>query len=179
MRFLPGSHARAALALIGLGALGCSSTGSGAPARQGDGGYQISCKAPLADCLKQAERTCRDEGYTVTAARDVRELLGAETGQSQVPVQKSDATFYCGRLPTASERPMIELKRERPIEGTQPKTEPSAAPAPAPGPAPRACVPGATQTCIGPGGCSGGQACAEDGSHFQPCDCGNPPPPRP
>jgi len=170
--------ASSTLVLFVLGAFGCSSHGSGAPARQADGGYQISCKAPLSDCLKQAERACRDEGYTVTAARDVRELLGAETGQSQVPVQKSDATFYCGRLPTSSERPMIELKRERPLEEPKAKPEPSVAAAPPPPPRP-ACVPGATQSCIGPGGCSGGQACAEDGSHFQPCDCGNPPPPRP
>jgi hypothetical protein len=167
-----------ALALLVPGALGCSSH-SGLPARQGDGGYQISCKSPLADCLKQAERTCRDEGYTVTAASDLHELLGAPTGQSQVPVQKSEATFYCGRLPTSAERPMIELKREHPLESSAPRAE-APAPAPAPsGPPPRACVPGATQACIGPGGCSGGQACDEDGSHFNPCDCGNPPPPRP
>lgn len=38
-------------------------------------------------------------------------------------------------------------------------------------PAPR-CVPGATQACVGAGGCSGGQACLKDGSGFGPCDCG-------
>lgn len=158
-------------------ALGCSHTSSGAPARQGDGGYQIACKAPLSDCLHQAERTCQEQGYTVTAARDVFERLGAETGQSTVVMQKSDATFYCGKLATSSERPMIELKRERPLEGSTPKPEAAPAPSVAPPPPPRTCVPGATQSCIGPGGCSGGQACADDGTHFYPCDCGNPPPP--
>ncbi len=155
------------------------SRGTGAPARQGDGGYQISCKAPLTDCLLQAERTCKDDGYTVTVARDLREMLGSATGQSQVPVQKSDATFYCGKLATATERPMIELKRERPLEGAKPKEEPTATPSAPPPPPKPACVPGATQSCVGPGGCSGGQACADDGTHFYPCDCGNPAPPRP
>jgi len=36
----------------------------------------------------------------------------------------------------------------------------------------RACVPGATQACVGPGGCQGGQVCADDGSKFLACDCG-------
>lgn len=167
--------------LLAAFAVCACSHGSGVPARQADGSYEISCKAPLTDCLHQAERSCRDEGYTVTAASDMHELLGAETGQSQVSVQKSEATFYCGKLPGGRERPMIELKREHPLESSKPASEaaptPSSAPeAPPPPPPPRACVPGATQSCIGPGGCSGGQACASDGSHFEPCDCGNPPP---
>jgi hypothetical protein len=36
----------------------------------------------------------------------------------------------------------------------------------------RACIPGSTQACVGPGACSGGQACSSDGSGFGPCDCG-------
>jgi hypothetical protein len=36
----------------------------------------------------------------------------------------------------------------------------------------RACVPGAAQPCTGPGGCQGGQVCADDGSKFMGCDCG-------
>jgi len=34
------------------------------------------------------------------------------------------------------------------------------------------CVPGSTQACVGPGGCSGGQACRADGAGFGVCDCG-------
>lgn len=36
----------------------------------------------------------------------------------------------------------------------------------------RACIPGATQACLGPGACQGAQACREDGAGFLPCDCG-------
>lgn len=40
------------------------------------------------------------------------------------------------------------------------------------GPA-RVCDPGATQTCVGVGGCAGGQACNADGTGFGACDCGS------
>ena len=56
---------------------------------------------------------------------------------------------------------------------------PSSSPSPSPGPpagvasaAPAVCVPGATQGCLGPGACSGAQACRDDASGFLPCDCG-------
>ena len=145
---------------------GACSHSSGSPARQADGGYALACKGPLTDCLRYAERVCRDAGYTVADGRDVRELLGGDSGQSQVLIEKSDATIYCG---THAPRPPIELKRE---------PEPTAVNAPPP-PAPKAptpaCVPGATQACIGPAGCSGGQACSADGTRFEACDCGSPP----
>jgi hypothetical protein len=140
--------------------------------RQADGGYSLSCKGPLSDCLRHAERLCRDEGYTVTEGRDVRDLAGHESGQSQVLIEKSNATIYCG---SHAPRPPIELKRESapepaPAVVAAPAPAP-APPAPAPTPAP-ACVPGSSQACIGPAGCSGGQACASDGTRFEPCNCG-------
>ena len=143
--------------------LAACSRATGSPARQADGGYSLSCKGPLSDCLHHAERVCRDAGYTVAEARDVREVLGGESGQSRVLIEKSDATIYCG---THAPRPPIELKRE---------PEPAAAPPATPPPASKlaACVPGATQACIGPAGCSGGQACSADGTRFEPCNCGN------
>jgi len=149
--------------------------GGGGPVRQPDGGYALFCKSPLSDCLRHAEHVCKDEGYTVTEARDVRELLGHESGQSQVLIEKSDATIYCG---THSPRAPIRLTRaaEPPSEtvvsaapGSKPAVTPEAKPA-----APAAvCVPGASQACIGPAGCSGGQTCAADGTHFEACDCGS------
>lgn len=35
------------------------------------------------------------------------------------------------------------------------------------------CMPNSTQLCYGPGGCRGGQRCAEDGRSYTLCDCGN------
>lgn len=158
-------------------AIGCS-RGSGAPVRQADGGYSLSCKGPLSDCLRHAERLCRDDGYTVTEGRDVRDLAGHESGQSQVLIEKSNATIYCGSHAT---RPPIELKRE---SAPEPVTTVAAAPPPVPAPPPPApvpaaaptlapaCVPGSTQACVGPAGCNGGQACASDGTRYEPCNCG-------
>jgi len=149
--------------------LACSSS-TGRPARLADGGYSLSCKGPLTECLRHAEHLCHDQGYVVTEARDVNQMLGAETGQSRVVIQKSDATVYCGDAP----RPAIHLLRE-PTNGTVVSGSPAApttTPPASPKPAAPACVPGATQACVGPAGCSGGQACATDGTHFEACDCG-------
>jgi hypothetical protein len=153
---------------------GCSSSTSH-PARQPDGGYRLSCPVPLSECLQRADRLCREQGYVVTQARDVKEQLGHEQGQSLIEIRKSEATIYSGKSAPPAERAFVEPKRE----------PPSAAPAPsatviaAPLPPPRACVPGATQACVGPAGCSGGQVCAPDGSQFQACDCGPAPAPAP
>ena len=35
------------------------------------------------------------------------------------------------------------------------------------------CVPGESKACVGPGGCSGGQFCSDDGKRYSPCDCGS------
>lgn len=139
--------------------------------RQADGGYSLSCKGPLSDCLRHAERLCRDKGYTVTEGRNIRDLAGHESGQSQVLIETSNATIYCGA--SHATRAPIELKRETPLEPAAPiATAPTPAPAPpAPAPAP-ACVPGSSQACVGPAGCSGGQACKADGTGYEPCNCG-------
>jgi hypothetical protein len=151
----------------------CSRGASRPPSRLADGGYSLACRGPLSDCLRQAERVCGDGSYTVTEAQHIRQMLGAPTGQSQVVVQRSEATVYCGDHKPEKERPPIELKRATPLP-------PPAAPAPAPAAGPvRACVPGSTQACVGPAGCSGGQVCAADASHYEACDCGQTAAPAP
>jgi hypothetical protein len=104
----------------------------------------------------------------VQEARDVLDKLGPESGPSQVVVERSDATVHCGKSAPAAP---IRLERETELPAPPaPAAPPPAPPAP---PAPRACVPGSTQACVGPAGCSGGQACAADGTRFDPCNCGN------
>lgn len=152
------------LLLVLLSACGSS---RGGPVKQPDGAYALACKSPLSDCLRHAERVCKDQGYWVSEARDVRELLGHEQGQSRVLIEKSDATIYCG---TRAASGQIRLVRPEP---EVPATAPTASTAPAEPAAPKpTCVPGASQACVGPAGCSGGQVCAVDGTHFESCDCG-------
>lgn len=136
------------------------------PAKQPDGSYDLSCRGRLTLCLRQAERVCGDDGYTVQTARDVRELLGHKQGQSQIGVERSDATIFCG---TAEKEAPIRLKREEQQETELPSVPLS--------PRLQACVPGATQACVGPGGCTGGQVCSSDGARFESCDCGSSAPP--
>ena len=38
------------------------------------------------------------------------------------------------------------------------------------------CTPGASNACVGPGGCAGGQACNAQGTGYEPCDCSGGPP---
>ena len=142
---------------------GCSASGQ-PPAQQADGSYQLSCNGPLSECLQRAEHICKDQGYTVMG-QDVHDLVGHEQGQSQVEIRKSEATVHCGK-PAAGGREMVEVKREAPVSMIAPDPAPAKA-------APLACVPGTTQACTGPGGCKGGQACASDGSRYEPCDCGS------
>jgi hypothetical protein len=167
----------ASLFVLGSFALACSSASRGT-AKQADGSYHLQCKGPLTECLQRAERLCRAQGYAVASARDVHELLGHESGESQIEIRKSEAIVFCGSDVPPSERPVVELRREQPVHedanplATPPTAAAPAAPAVTAAPA-RACVPGATQACVGPGGCNGGQACADDGARFEPCNCGS------
>lgn len=156
------------VALIALS--GCSSSPA-LPPREPDGSYHLACQGPLPECLLRAEKLCqREGGYVVASARDINELLGHDQGQSQVEVRKSEAVIFCGNADPSFSRPLVETRQD-PVKSLQ--TDEADAHAEPPRGA-RACVPGATQACIGPGGCRGGQACAADGSRFEPCNCGVP-----
>jgi hypothetical protein len=118
--------------------------------KRGDQRYLLRCQTPLPVCLAEgAEAACEGRHYVVERALNEVNERGTVTS------------------PT--------------IEHT------SAASAPVPAPASpaaatagqRVCTPGASQACVGPGGCQGGQACLVDGAAFGPCDCGGaaaPPP---
>jgi hypothetical protein len=97
-------------------------------------------------------------------ARDQRDTYGPEMGTAKVEVRSSEAIIRC-------------TSGGRPLTGWDSLTPPSAAPVAAAPPPPRACVPGTTQACIGPGKCEGGQSCLPDASAFGPCDCGTLGPP--
>lgn len=150
--------------------IGCASAPP-KPPREPDGSYRLACQGPLSECLLRAEELCKSHGgYVVASARDIHELLGHEQGQSQVEVRKSEALVYCGNSDPSFQRPIVETVQEPVRSLADDKATVQASEASAH----RACVPGATQSCIGPGGCKGGQACAADGARFEPCNCGVP-----
>lgn len=148
--------------------------------------FELECQGPLANCLVEADTLCRGAPYTVLTAQDRRDLYGPSDGPSQVEVRSSTATLRCetrGRVPDGSASPGVEKplppSRDAATESPAPSgasppagAPPVEPPAPAPSAAAPLCVPGSTQQCVGPGACSGGQACLPDGSGFGPCDCG-------
>jgi hypothetical protein len=148
-----------------------------------DGTLRLKCQDSLAGCLARAEDICHGNTYEVIRARDQRDRYGPELGTAQVEVRSSEAYIRCG----SHGRPFggyDELKLPpRPPEpataeaGAAPGAASPAAAGAAAAPTARACIPGSTQACIGPGKCEGGQSCLPDGSAFGPCDCGTLGPP--
>jgi len=117
--------------------------------QQPDGSYQVTCRVALARCLTSVAEIC-PQGYEVLHAQEDVSVVGPR--EINEPSIASEATVRCRGQGAAS---------------------PGADKAATPPAAPR-CTPGATQTCVGPGACRGGQQCLADGASFGPCDCGGP-----
>ena len=133
-------------------ALACSHMSRIEPQKQSDGSYRVDCKEPLARCLTALEGAC-PQGYEVLHAHENRQLYGPDAYNQ--PVVTSNAVARC-------------RKPGQPVAETAASGSAGASPRPSA----QACVPGATQACVGPGACRGGQQCLADGAAFGPCDCG-------
>ena len=138
--------------LYSLLALACSHMSPAVPRKQDDGSYRVDCKDSLTRCLTAFEGAC-PQGYEILHAHESRQFYGPDAYNQ--PVVTSEAVARC-RKPGKST-----------AEGTS-----SGAGGAAPKSGSSTCVPGATQTCVGPGACRGGQQCLADGAAFGPCDCG-------
>jgi hypothetical protein len=145
--------------------------------RLGSGKFRLNCKGALPACLAGADHLCRESSYEVLRAQDDRKRFGGE-GSSVVETRSSVATVRCmpkdAKLPEYDDtepeaRPTdsFKLPPRRSDDRVDPALVDEAKPA-----AVTACVPGATQTCVGSGACKGGQSCRADGKGFSPCDCG-------
>lgn len=137
-----------------LAALSCSGAQE---KRLEDGTWHIRCGESMSRCTNRAEVLCGDRGYHVLGGGTQGAVLGGPSGY-QTRVESSELLVRCGMAPAGEEQP-VEASPEK---GTDP------APARAP-----LCIPGSTQACVGPAGCSGGQACLPDGSGYAACDCGS------
>ncbi len=133
----------------------------------------------MKDCVAQAHKHCnvqdKDGGYVILGGRSQTVMMGSKDGQYQKASEVAQLEVRCG---------LEELEDEAPEESSTlklpPRTDAEVAPtdlpqAPAPvvvAPSAAVCTKGATQACVGPGACQGGQVCLSDGSGFGPCDCG-------
>jgi hypothetical protein len=176
---LAGVSAIAFIMMSGVALDGCAGTGGTSVDRLGADRFALKCLGPLAQCLVQVDDLCQGTRYTVESASDTRDYLGPR-GITEHEVRTSEATIRCGTRGIAlfgADAAHAARVDEAHAAGTTaaasgaasgPQTSPPASATDAK----RACVPGATQTCVGPGACRGGQSCLSDGSGFSLCDCG-------
>jgi hypothetical protein len=150
---------------LGLASVTCAMTPAFTSRRLDDGSYELACKTSLAMCLDRVDEICRGQPFDVLSAHDHRRAIDIQMGNYQNEVRSSEAIVRC-----THNKPLLGGDETRPAPPSPPA--PSIAPPPA-----RACVPGATQVCVGLGACSGGQACLPDGSGFGPCNCASSAPP--
>ena len=127
------------------------------------GGYRISCEKGMEDCIGRADKICGGKGYTVLGGHNATKRLGGSSSNYQTVVFVGQLEIACGD---------VEVKAPACEPGTEETVHALPGAVDTAGPASRACVPGSSQACVGPGGCSGGQACRADGAAFEPCDCG-------
>ena len=129
-----------------------------------DGTRELKCEVPLWKCLMHIDDYCKGASYEVLYALDRQQVFGSQ--ESTIEARTSEAVVRCKGQHTQLQGPA-----EPPPAAAS--SGPGALPAVAPPKRPaQACVPGVTQTCVGPGACAGGQACLADGSGFAACDCG-------
>jgi hypothetical protein len=128
--------------------------------RLADGSWHLTCGLPMDECARQADQLCTDQRYRILRGESRHVVRGA--GPSQVEYRISDLTFACGGHDDDAS-PSSGVSTPQAIRAAEPAN-----------PVKPVCTPGGTQACVGPGGCSGGQACTTNGSAFGPCDCGSP-----
>jgi hypothetical protein len=160
-----------------LGVVACARPGVDVM-RLPNGAERLRCHTTLPECLAHADALCKGASYEVLYAKHERSVFG--TDQSQVEGHSSVAEIHClgpheKPLPAgtdpSSDAASTTTDSGKPSAASTAAPVSSTPPAVAPAP-PATCVPGATQTCVGPGACAGGQSCLSDGSGFGACDCG-------
>lgn len=102
------------------------------------------------------QRGC--DGLVIFSGNDSVVGAGGHSSVNTLKGYRGSCLVYVSGPPTAA--------AARPAPGAvagQPVAPPAAA---------LRCMPNATQLCVGPGGCRGGQRCAADGKVWTMCDCG-------
>jgi hypothetical protein len=127
--------------------------------------YKITCRGPLDECLRDAAtNACNGRPYFIVRALDEQNFRGRT--DVRLAEHTSEALIKCGPAHGWGDQAKT-LMAESATSCAAAVEKPSA-----PAPRPTACTPGATQACIGPAACAGGQACLPDGTGYAPCDCG-------
>src|SRR5690606_34939018 len=143
--------------------------------------FRVTCVETSRNCRKLAGEVCGGEYRVQEALANRPEQIEVQGGAVSSTGPTMGIVGWKGELIIICGRDLAPLHLSRDTSGAEvsPDTALSAdvAPPPAPAAAPPAaaallCVPGSTQACLGPGACSGAQACRADGQGYQACDCG-------
>jgi hypothetical protein len=130
-----------------------------------NGDHRIVCERGMKVCITRADKVCGDDGYTIVSGTTKKHLLGGEGSSYREMAENAELIVSCGDPPPPAEE-------ETKYVALPPRTD-------QPAPAYAACIPGASQLCVGPAACQGGQVCLADGSGFGACDCGSSAPAAP
>ncbi len=143
--------------------------------RGADGVLRLECARGMKDCVAQAEKYCNvqdnEAGYVVLGGASHKVIMGAKEGQYRTAAETAELEVRCGNEPLEEDYKEGTSTFELPPR-TDEAVVPSDLPSQETAPVASLCTKGATQACVGPGACQGGQVCLEDGSGFGPCDCG-------
>lgn len=164
---------RVALALSVAGAflMGCSREARAVRLRARNPSeeiYRIDCGNDIGTCEAAALKSCAGS-YTVLESRggvlEPKRMSSAPGPRSLGPRYRrskwrGQMVVVCGK---ASAGTGALVSSDPP---------PKLAAPPAALPPGKACIPGTTQACLGPGACRGAQACTASGESFGSCDCG-------
>jgi hypothetical protein len=122
------------------------------------GDHRIVCERGMKLCISRADKLCGDDGYVIVSGTTKKHLLGGASSSYREMAERAELVVSCG-----NEEPQPQAEEVKYVPLPPRTDEPVRA---------QACVPGATQICVGAGACQGGQVCAPDGSAFGACDCG-------
>jgi len=142
--------------------VGCSKAGM---TTMPNGNHRIVCERGMKVCISRADKVCGDDGYTIVSGTTKKHLLGGDGSSYREMAENAELIVSCGDTPPPAEE-------ESTYVALPPRTDQPVAPA-------AVCVPGASQLCVGPAACQGGQVCLADGSGFGQCDCGSTASPAP
>jgi hypothetical protein len=129
--------------------------------RRVDGSYSIECNSQKV-CLERAQKICGEPGYTIVGGRHDQKIYGVPGNQKVVGKDELFVRCNKDKILDAPDPALGSWKLERSDAGVAPVRRVTGT----------VCRPGETQKCVGPGACTGGQACEADGKRFGPCDCG-------
>jgi hypothetical protein len=174
---------RALVSLLALWLVGCTPAAQAyrLNPEQSPERYRVTCKKRFLHCEQKVKELC-DKDFQIIEQHSTapEQPLVAESDLSSTG-PKSGPVDWVGELVVVCGRDLPPLRLVRNEDPATPEANPVATPN---GTAPkgaaesdRVCVPGVTQACLGPGACSGAQACLPGGEGFGACDCGPVPAP--